>query len=89
MKKAELNQIKRAAFDKWAEFPENIELLKFASCVTCWRVEEGTEVKLLQTTTDSQLNTNYLKKNGFGENARISKLFVANAKTKCLTAAGN
>lgn len=64
MKKAELNQIKRAAFDKWAEFPENIELLKFASCVTCWRVEEGTEVKLLQTTTDSQLNTNYLKKTG-------------------------
>lgn len=84
MKKAELNQIKRAAFDKWAEFPENAELLKVASHVTCWRVEEGTEVKLLQTTVDSQLNTNYLKANGFGENARVTKLFVANAKTKCL-----
>lgn len=84
MKKAELNQIKRAAFDKWAEFPENAELLKFTSRVTCWRVEEGTEVALLQTTADSQMNTNCLKSNGFSENARITKLFVVNAKTKCL-----
>lgn len=84
MKKAELNQIKRAAFDKWAEFPGNAELLKYAGRVTCWRVEEGTEVALLQTTTDTQMNTNFLKENGFGEAARISKLFVANAKTKCL-----
>lgn len=84
MKKAELNQIKRAAFDTWAGIPENTELLKYASRVTCWRVEEGTEVALLQTTADTQMNTNYLKENGFGENARVSKLFVANAKTKCL-----
>lgn len=84
MTKKELNTIKRAAYDAWTAIPENTELINIASQVTCWKVEEGSHIELIQTTADSQMNSSLLEEHHFTGSENIKKLFVANRKTKCL-----
>lgn len=83
MTKKELNEIKSAAFEKFAE--QHDDFCPGSTVVYCYRVQEGREVKLLLLTAKSQMHHNLLIENGFTDAAEVRLLFTVNRKTKTLT----
>ena len=87
MTKKELNEIKSAAFEKFAE--QHDDFCPGNTMVYCYRVQEGREVKLLLLTAKTQMNSNTLAENGFTDDAVARLLFTVNRKTKTLTPNGS
>lgn len=80
-----LNKIQRAAYEEFKNyFAEDEFLSMFDNCVSIcvWKVTEGTQAKMLVTDQTSQMNTVYLKENGFSDKADIKRLFFVNRQTK-------
>lgn len=82
MKTRELYDFRRKMYDEIIKIEDVKEALKFNNQVYIYNIMEGTNHIIKVFTMPSQLNSNFLKENGFTDNAFIERIYTVNRKVK-------
>lgn len=86
MTKKELNAIKTAAYEAWAQGDDAKKLLSTTNYTMfpVYEISEESKVERVTLALDSQMNYQLLENHGFTKEARVTLLFTANRNTKTL-----